>query len=571
MKKTITKTISKTIYAMLLCFLASASIVLQAQVSVYNTILLGAKESPPNASPGIGAARVTIDATANTMRLECAFSGLTGNITAAHIHAATASANTGTSGVATQTPTFSGFPTGVTAGNYDRTFDMTLTSSYNASFVTANGGTAASAFTALKNAMNAEKSYLNLHSSTFGGGEIRGFLSPCTPTGSDTTASVCNSFKWNGVTYYNSGDKTFTTTNAAGCDSVRVLHLTILSVPNTFNKTDAGCYGSTTGSLTIQETGGTGPFTYRLGTSGPISGTSGTFNNLKAGTYRAYVKDATGCIGVAAPIVIAQGAKVTAAASGTNLSCYGSGDGTIAISNPTGVAPFQYKLGRLGTFASLTAPQTITGLRAGNYAVYIKDANGCEGPATIVSVTQPGKISATFSKVDETCPSALDGSITATGNGGTPPYEYKLNTTGTYSTSNMFTRLAGGTYKVYAKDANGCIGVSAVITLLVTTDPCPPPLPRSHSIAKANSNSKSFNITLSPNPSSNQFILVAHSGNTKQPVSVRVVNTNGRSVYETKGQTEQIFSFGNTLPNGLYMVEVRQGEQVKTVKAMKIR
>jgi len=47
------------------------------------------------------------------------------------------------------------------------------------------------------------------------------------PTNSDTTAVACDSIVWHGVTYTMSGDYDYQTTNAAGCDSTRTLHLTI--------------------------------------------------------------------------------------------------------------------------------------------------------------------------------------------------------------------------------------------------------------------------------------------------------------------------------------------------------
>lgn len=146
-----------------------------AQVK-YNVYLNGPSESPANASAGIGTGTVIFDTTAHTMFLTVTFSGLTGNTTAAHIHAATATAFTGTAGVATQTPSFAGFPLGVTSGTYTQTFDMTQTASFNAAYITANGGTAASAETALAAAAAAGKAYLNIHTSAFPGGEIRGFL-----------------------------------------------------------------------------------------------------------------------------------------------------------------------------------------------------------------------------------------------------------------------------------------------------------------------------------------------------------------------------------------------------------
>lgn len=164
--------------------LASTS---HAQVK-YNVYLSGPNESPANASPGIGTGTVIFDTTAHTMFLTVTFSGLTGNTTAAHIHAATATAFTGTAGVATQTPSFTGFPLGVTSGTYTQTFDMTQAASFNAAFITANGGSAATAEVALAAAAAAGKAYLNIHTSTFGGGEIRGFLTTAPEPGTAALA-----------------------------------------------------------------------------------------------------------------------------------------------------------------------------------------------------------------------------------------------------------------------------------------------------------------------------------------------------------------------------------------------
>lgn len=113
------------------------------------------------------------------MRVQATFAGLLANVTASHIHAATVVAGTGTAGVSTTLPTFPGFPSGVTAGTYDQTFDMLLSSSYNPTYVSNNGDTTASAWAALRTAISAGKSYLNIHSTLYPGGEIRGFLNLC--------------------------------------------------------------------------------------------------------------------------------------------------------------------------------------------------------------------------------------------------------------------------------------------------------------------------------------------------------------------------------------------------------
>jgi hypothetical protein len=53
---------------------------------------------------------------------------------------------------------------------------MSLATSYNPAFVTANGGTVASAEPVLLAGLSAGDAYLNIHTTNFGGGEIRGFL-----------------------------------------------------------------------------------------------------------------------------------------------------------------------------------------------------------------------------------------------------------------------------------------------------------------------------------------------------------------------------------------------------------
>ena len=161
-----------------LALLLSAGHLLRGAILVTEATLDGPSESPPNASPGTGFATVTYDSVAHTLRVEVSFSDLLGTVTASHIHAPTAVPGTGTAGVATQTPYFTGFPIGVTSGTYDDTFDLTAASSWNPSYVTANGGTVFAAEAALAAALADGKAYLNVHTTVFGGGEIRGFLVP---------------------------------------------------------------------------------------------------------------------------------------------------------------------------------------------------------------------------------------------------------------------------------------------------------------------------------------------------------------------------------------------------------
>src|SRR5947209_1697889 len=135
--------------SLLLALLMLWATAAQATPITYQVFLSGPNESPANASPGTGFATVVIDTAANLLSIDMSFSGLLGTTTASHIHCCTAAPESGTAIVATQTPTFTGFPLGVQAGTYSHTFDLSLASSYNGAFITASGGTVAAAEAAL--------------------------------------------------------------------------------------------------------------------------------------------------------------------------------------------------------------------------------------------------------------------------------------------------------------------------------------------------------------------------------------------------------------------------------------
>lgn len=152
------------------CGVASA----QADIHSYS-VSFG--PAPGITTSGTGTGSVIYDDVTHMLSLQANFSGLTGTTSASHIHApTTAPFVIGGAIVATPTPTFPGFPNGVTSGAYSDTLDLTLASSWNASFITANGGTAATAEAAFANYMAEGRAYWNIHTSFAAGGEISGFL-----------------------------------------------------------------------------------------------------------------------------------------------------------------------------------------------------------------------------------------------------------------------------------------------------------------------------------------------------------------------------------------------------------
>jgi CHRD domain/PEP-CTERM motif len=157
-----------TALAMALLAATSAS---QAAIIRYGTTL----GPEATGATGTGTVLLTFDSATSLLDFDVTFSGLSGVTTVAHIHCCTAAAGTGTAGVAVTTPSLPGLPVGVSSGTYLRTLDMLATASYNPTFITASGGTAAGALSRLLTNLDSGNAYFNLHSNTFPGGEIRGF------------------------------------------------------------------------------------------------------------------------------------------------------------------------------------------------------------------------------------------------------------------------------------------------------------------------------------------------------------------------------------------------------------
>ncbi len=140
-----------------------------ANATTYSASFSGAAENPANASAGTGFG--TLRVIGNSILVGIDFSGLGSGLADGHIHCC--SAPTGNAGVAIG---FTNLPLGATSGRLDYLLDLTLASSFRASYITASGGTVDLARARLFTALDAGQVYYNLHTVNFPGGEIRGNL-----------------------------------------------------------------------------------------------------------------------------------------------------------------------------------------------------------------------------------------------------------------------------------------------------------------------------------------------------------------------------------------------------------
>jgi len=160
----------KTLIALSLMALATGA---QAHLTFFEGTF--SPEAP--GATGTGTLFMEYDEDGRTLTINATWSGLSGTTSTAHIHCCTALPNTGTAGVAlAEGGVLPGFPLGANSGSYNRVIDLAQTNQYGGAFLSSSGGTAAAAEARLIANLASGNAYFNIHSTTFGGGEIRAFV-----------------------------------------------------------------------------------------------------------------------------------------------------------------------------------------------------------------------------------------------------------------------------------------------------------------------------------------------------------------------------------------------------------
>jgi gliding motility-associated-like protein len=229
------------------------------------------------------------------------------------------------------------------------------------------------------------------------------------------------------------------------------------------SQTNVLCFNSNTGSVSVAGSGGVSPYVYKLG-SGSYQA-SGTFGSLTAGSYTVTVQDANLCtfnvlVTISQPAATLTGPITTQ----TNVSCFGSTNGSVSISGSGGTAPYMYNLNG-GAFQ---ASGTFSGLAGASYTVTVQDANLCTVNVP-VTISEPAALSISSTSVSASCPGVTDGSISLTITGGTQPY-LVIWSDGTLTNDRL--NIKDGTYSVVVTDKNGCAASLDIVVSVVGTDQC---------------------------------------------------------------------------------------------------
>jgi gliding motility-associated-like protein len=237
--------------------------------------------------------------------------------------------------------------------------------------------------------------------------------------------------------------------DSAGCiftDSVQITSPAQITANQLIVNTDCGI---SVGSITLNPSGGTGPYTYLWAPGGQ---TTTGITGLTAGIYTVTITDATGCSQTAAIPVSSANSTIVMNTTSGNVLCNGDCNGQGVVTVTAGNGPFTYQ------WSSGSTTDTANGLCPGAYIVQVTDVNGCVSSLG-VNITEPTPIGASFPFVTaELCAGACDGSIMALPSGGTLPYSYVWSNA---QTSQTAINLCSGSYSVTISDANGCTTTSS--------------------------------------------------------------------------------------------------------------
>ncbi|MEE9440033.1 MAG: gliding motility-associated C-terminal domain-containing protein [Saprospiraceae bacterium] len=231
------------------------------------------------------------------------------------------------------------------------------------------------------------------------------------------------------------------------------------------------------GSITVDLSGGTEPYTYNWAGPGGTFPNSNMISGLSVGSYTLVVVDGNGCSMSFGPYVVdpvgndfdVTGVTVFGNVNGFNLSCNGDKNGKIIGVVNGGELPVTIvvsgnesktvELTEFGTFS-------ITDMSAGTYALLFSDASGATISFDNLIITQPDPFTLDLSEENIGCDNDQgDGFIDLMVNGGFGIITYEWADTNLSGAS--VDNLTAGSYTVLISDENGC-----EIMETIEVDPC---------------------------------------------------------------------------------------------------
>ena len=210
------------------------------------------------------------------------------------------------------------------------------------------------------------------------------------------------------------------------------------------------CSGFNNGSISINPSGGIGPYTYLWSTGD----TTQFLLNIPSGQYFVSILDSNNCIALDT-IMMLQPNQFNDSSSIIIPSCYGYNDGSVSVFASGGTAPYNY------LWSTGDTTQSINNISSGQYVLSIIDSNSCILYDTL-NVLDPSAISVIDSITDVSCYGLSDGNISLSVAGGTGSYLLLWNNGDTTSYLN---NLSSQFYYISIMDSNSCLYIDSFMVM----------------------------------------------------------------------------------------------------------
>lgn len=307
--------------------------------------------------------------------------------------------------------------------------------------------------------------------------------------------------------------------------------------------TDVTFFGGNDGTITLNISGGTGPYDISIDGGGtfPYTGVSPfVISGLVSNTYHIIVADIYSCTADGGNVTISEPGQLTIVSSiPTSPGCYDANTGSITITTSGGSGPIKYSIdGGAHYFTDVPNDHvyTFSNKHSGVYHVMVQD-NVITVDGGNVTISDPAQLVIdSQTKTNITCNNANDGTIHIVASGGTGDLTYQCPTKPSQINNGLFTNLAQAQYTITVTDANGCFVQSNKHTVIN------PPLVVIQSVN---------NTQISCNGADDGSITVAVSGGTPETGSQYHFSLDGGA---TSVQGTSPYTFNDLIPGNYNVV-----------------
>lgn len=248
------------------------------------------------------------------------------------------------------------------------------------------------------------------------------------------------------------------------------------------------------------------------------------------GSYTVVATDGQGCIVSSQPVIVQVGSSVNIPVSPSISAICDNIPSTLSAA--AGFSDYIWSNGAIGQEITVSLP--------GFYSVTGTDANGCPGASALVEVIQ-----AQFPVANFTYTQTSGYAITFDNNSQNGlEYEWIFGDLGNSPLANpTFTFPESGAYQITLIASNPCSSDTIVKTVVVT-------------YVGIQNLDETANFSVSPNPSSDDFIISQHDTNSSIS-GLKLCDISGRVVYQNGQEIKGFSNFilpANNLPAGLYFL-----------------